>query len=376
MKTLYPIGYLVAGLAIGVIVGRGSNSSSNTRRDDSEPARTRSARQERPASLGSDRAHINSIRNASPSQLAALTRQAMTISDPVEMRRYLTECLLNMTPDNWQEVVAGFDKLSKETGRDTPDEWKLALFRAGQIAGANAMDSYLSAGLKSKSQESWHTLYGWSTKDPHAALAWLKNAEATGHEITSNNYTALVAGAALNNPQDALQLLAQIPPQLRRDCAGDVVWNVMQNGGTDGLAPLLQYASTLDTTNSNDAKLANDLFQQVSDKLLWKADHSLDVSEACEAVVKLTQYGQDPTKTTYRALQKYRYYAVPDKLRLIETIRAAPHSSQLDLPYLASAVMDTMNNGNNDAAAVREWMDKNPNSPLVPLLEKRVVDGP
>ena len=376
MKTLYPIGYLVAGLAIGVLVGRGSNPSSTTRRDDPEPARTRSARQERPASRTSDHTDINSIRKAAPSQLAGLTRQAMTTPDPVEMRRYLTECLLNMTADNWQEVVAGFDKLSKETGRDTPEEWKLALFRSGQIAGANAMDVYLAAGLKSKSQESWHTLYGWSTKDPRGALAWLKNAEAAGHEITSGDYTALVAGAALNNPQNALKLLAQIPSALRRDCAGDVVWNVVRNGGTDGLDPLLQYASTLDATNSNDAKLAKDLFQQVSDKLLWKADHSLDVSEACEVVVKLTQYGQDSTKTTYRALQKYRYYSMPDKLKLLETVRAAPHSSDLDLPYLTSAVMDTMNNGNNDAAAVREWMDKNPNSPLIPLLEKRVASNP
>ena len=43
------------------------------------------------------------------------------------------------------------------------------------------------------------------------------------------------------------------------------------------------------------------------------------------------------------ALQKFRYYNVPDKLNIIETIRTAPQQSELNLPFLASAVVNTMN---------------------------------
>jgi hypothetical protein len=377
MKILSSVGFLVAGLAIGIIVGKGPVFSPTAHREGSEPApaRTRSAGQDRSASSGSRVADIKRIRQAAPSELAGLTQQAASISDPLEMRLHLTECLLNITADNWQEVVASFHKLSVETGRDWGDEWRLSLVRSGQVAGANAMDSCLSAGLKNRSQESWSILYGWGTKDPRAALAWLKNAEADGHETANGNYTAVIAGAALSNPKDALNLLAEIPAQCRKDCAGHLIWNVVQNGGVDALNPILQYASTLNASDPNNAQFANDLFHEVGEKLLWKADHALDVGQACDVVLKLTQYGQDPTSTTYRALQKFRYYNVPDKLNIIETIRTAPQQSELNLPFLASAVVNTMN-GDRDVSAVREWMGKNPNSPLIPYLQQKVAGNP
>lgn len=377
MKLLTSAGLVVGGLAIGILLGRGPISSAAGPREDPDPAsaRTRSTKQNRSSTTGSLHPGVSKIRQAAPSELPALTRQAMTIPDPVELRRHLTECLLNMTADNWQEVVAGFDKLAKETGRDRPEEWKLALFRSGQIAGANAMDVYLAAGLKKKGQESWNTLYGWSTKDPHAALAWLKKAESEGAATSNEHYTAVISGVALTSPQAAIKLLGEIPADKRKDCAGNFVWNVVQNGGIEALDPVLQYASTLDTSESGNAGLASDLFREVTEKLLWKADYARDVTQACDVVMKLTQYGRDPNEMTQAVLRKYRYYYMPDKLNILETVSAGPQGSELQLATLTSAVMSTMN-GDQDQAAVREWMKLHPASPLIPHLKTRVSVEP
>ena len=371
MKAVVPAGCLAAGLAIGLVIGNRAGISPDGRGAGPAPERAAPSRPERAALPATGRADINRIRRAAPSELPRLARQVLEIADPVEMRRHLTEVLLNMNPENWQEIVAGFGNLSRDTGVDAADEWKLALFRSGQIAGADAMDVYLAQGLEKSGQQGWHTLYGWATKDPRGALEWLAEAEAAGHPTGSSCYTAIIAGAALTSPADAIGLLEQIPSALRRDCAGDLVWNVVRNSGTDGLDPLLGFAATLDTTSPDNSRMANDILREASEKLLWQADQARDVGQACDAVLKLAGYGLDPTRGTYQAIRKYRYYAIADKLTLVETIRAAPEASGLDLPHLASAVLATMNDGNGDAAALREWIERNPDSPLVPLVLKR-----
>lgn len=376
MKIPPSAGFLIAGLAIGILVGKGLErpAAESAENSGAATARTRAERPERASTSGAG--SIHEIRRAAPTALPGLTRRSASIADPVEMRRHTTECLLHMTAENWREVVTSFDKLSKETGRDAAEEWKLALFRAGQVAGPEAIQTCLPDGLKRSSQESWSILYGWGSKDPRAALAWLKNAETSGHETNPQNYTAVIAGAALDHPEGALKLLAEIPPERRSGCAGHLVWNILQNGGADALDTVLQYASTLDSNDPNDSQFSSSLFREVGEKLLWKADHARDVNQACDVVLKLTRYGQDPTRTTYQALQKYRYYDMEAKLNLVETVNRSSPASGIDLPYLAAAVLGTMNNGNNDKTAVREWMRRNPESPLNSLIENRVADSP
>lgn len=375
MKVLTSAGMVVGGVAIGILLGRGPMSSGPVppKSADPGPVRPRFTKQERPAASGSP--GVSRIRQADPAQIAALTRQVASMSDPVELKRLLAECLLNMTADNWRDVVACFNNLSTETGRDPADEWKLALFRSGQIAGGDAMDSYLAAGLKNRGMESWQTLYGWGTKDPLAALAWLKKAETDGHAISGENYTAVISGVALTDPQAALKLIDEIPPERRGDLAGNFVWNVVQNGGIEALDPVLQYASTLDAAESGNAGLANDLFREVTEKLLWKADHARDVNQACEVVLKLAGYGRDPSEMTRAALRKYRYYYMPDKLNILETVSAGLPDSELQLASLTSTVVSTMN-GDGDRAAVVEWMKQHPDSPLIPHLKTKITVEP
>ncbi|MEO5715955.1 MAG: hypothetical protein ABIT37_20920 [Luteolibacter sp.] len=375
MKALSSAGFLVGGLIIGILLGRGAFPPGAGPRANTEPesARVRPTKSDRPAVTGSSLAGVGRIRQAGPSELPSITQQVATMSDPIESRRLVSECLLNMTADNWREMIASFGKISATSGRDPADDWKLALFRSGQVAGAEAMDSYLSTGIKGN--ECWQTLYGWSTKDPQAALAWLKKAEAEGHATSGENYTAVISGLALSSPQEALKLLDGMPAGQRKDCAGNFVWNVVQNGGTDALDPVLQYASTLNASESGNAQLSDDLFREATEKLLWKADHARDVGQACEVMAKLAGYGRDPNDVTRTVLRKYRWYVMPDKLTILESASTGPQGSQLELASLTSSLMSTMN-GSQDQAAVREWMKSHPDSPLIPHLKTRISVEP
>lgn len=370
MKALSSGGFLAAGLVIGVLLGK-TPMFSGAGDDAASASPGLPTKTDRSSVTGSIHPGVSAIRKATPAGLASLTGHAAETPDPIEARRLVSECLLNMTASNWQDVVASFGKVSATTGRDPADDWKLALFRSGQVAGSEAMDSYLEAGLKNRGMQSWQTLYGWGSKDPRAALAWLTKAEAEGHATANEHYSAVISGAALSQPDDALKLLAEIPAARRKDCAGNLVWNVVQNGGTDALDSVLEYASKLDTAQPDNKELASELIREATNKLLWKADHARDVAGACDVVVKLVQYGGDANGLTQAALQKYRWYFMPDKLNILETISSSPQGSDLELTSLTNSVLSTMN-GDQDRTAVREWMEKHPDSQLIPHLRARV----
>lgn len=376
MKILSYAGVLVIGLIIGLACGKTVFKPSGNQVGDSDPISSRVRARERDRTIGKVAAlsGMEKIRQSQPAGLADLTRMAVTTGDPVEGQRLLSECLLHMTAENWKEVVASFDKVSTETGRDPGNEWKLALFRGGQIAGEEAMNSYLSGGLKNKKTESWQVLYGWGSKDPRGALAWLRKAEADGNEISAENYNAVIAGTALGNPNEALALLGELSPQHQQGVAGHLVWNTIQNGGIDALDSVIRYASKLDVSAPGAAALSAGLLDEAAEKLLWKADHARDVGQAVDAINKLTEYGQDPNRVTRQALSRYRYYSMPDKLNLLDAVSAAPDRSGLDLPSLTSTVMNGLNEGNGDVAAIRNWITGHPSSPLVPYLKERVKD--
>jgi hypothetical protein len=370
MKALSSGGFLAVGLAIGILLGKtpmlSGGSESSTSSAPGLPTKT-----DRSSATGSIHPDVSAIRKSTPAGLASLTGHAAMTPDPVESRRLVSECLLNMTAGNWRDVVSSFAKVTSTTGRDPAEDWKLALFRSGQVAGGEAMDSYLADGLKNRGTQAWQTLYGWGTKDPRAALAWLAKAEAEGHATANEHYSAVISGAALSQPEDALKLLGEIPSARRKGCAGNLVWNVVQNGGIDALDPVLEYASNLDTAQPDNKELASELIGEATNKLLWKADHARDVAGACDVVVKLAGYGGDPNGLTLAALQKYRWYFMPDKLNILETISSSPHGSDLELTRLTNTVLGTMN-GDQDRTAVREWMEQHPDSLLIPHLRTRV----
>jgi hypothetical protein len=370
MKALSSGGFLAAGLALGILVGK-TPMFSGTSNDSASAGPGLPTKTDRSSATGSIHPDVSAIRKATPAGLASLTGHAAMMPDPIEARRLVSECLLNMTAANWQDVVASFGNVTRTTGRDPAEDWKLALFRSGQVAGGEAMDFYLGEGLKNRGTQAWQTLYGWGTKDPRAALAWLAKAEAEGHATANEHYSAVISGAALSQPEDALKLLGEIPSARRKGCAGNLVWNVVQNGGIDALDPVLEYASTLDTAQTDNKELANELMVEATNKLLWKADHARDVAGACDVVVKLAGYGGDPNGLTQAALQKYRWYFMTDKLNILETISSSAHGSGLELARHANAVLSTMK-GDQDRTAVREWMAQHPDSMLIPHLKARV----
>jgi hypothetical protein len=369
MKGSGSIGLVLAGIAIGVIIGRLAPGSGSSGEDGgSAQARMRSSIREHDPRGGAVVSGVARIRHARPHELAGLTRLAASTPDPVERHRLVSECLLHMTAENWFDVVSGFHKLSCETGRDPSEEWKLALVRSGQVAGAEAMDRQLAEGLDKTKRECWSILYGWANRDPLAALDWLKTAEAAGHAIPAENYAAALAGAALGDPRSALDLLGRIPEHARQDCIDDLVSNAVQNGGADALDTIIEYAAGLDTSTVEGDALSDLLYHHSIEKLLWKADLARDVNQAREIIGKIAQYDRSPTKTAHQVFQKYRWYAVPDKLDILDAATASANA-ELDVGFLTSALAETMF-GEGDRAAALEWMAKHPDSPFVPHLEQ------
>ncbi len=358
---------------MGVLIEKTSVFSSLATSGEVEgtSARTRQVRPDGLNSSDTSLPSLRAIRQAAPEKIASLTEQTLKTADPLELMRLLSECLVNMTGDNWLDILSSFEKVATDTGRNRSDELKLARFRAGQVAGESAMDLYTSEGYESAEDARWEILRGWATMDPEAVVAWIKKAEARGIKISPSCYSAVIAGAALVQPGNAIELLAQMPPESRKNAGGQLTWCTVQNGGTDMLYQLLDFSASLDLSDPNNAKLSKDIVDQVSEKLLWRADQARDVAQACDVVEKLVQHGQDPTFSTNKALRKYRYYPMADKLDIIEQINSKRPESSLDLPLLTTTVVGTMN-GQKDVVAVREWIDKNPVSPVVPLLLQKV----
>lgn len=375
MKKFSSIGFLAVGLVVGLLLGRGGIPGSVQGEGSPQLGSSPSGRTKAGMRDDQEAAGVRMIRSASPDQVGKITRQVLSVSDPVEGQRLLAECLLNMTADNWRDIVSSFSRISTETGRDPADQWRLALYRAGQIAGAESLEGYLKDGLQGNSQHIWHSLQGWSSKDPQAALQWLEKMESEGHAVSNDYYAAVVSGCARENPDDALKLLAGLPPEKRKSCAGHLVWNVVQNSGVDGLDPVLDYASKLDASDPDNARLAGDLFGEATQKLLWRSDHARDVGQASTVVEKLVNYGRNPVDVTAQALEKYRWYPSRSKLDLLADVSERSILPDGDLPGLARLVLRNLG-GDEDRAGVREWMKLHPGSPLIPLLETRVGSNP
>ena len=370
MNYLSSTGFVVCGGLLGYLLAGGFSPKHDTSSDpgadvSGQPLPTRRPQDVREASPG-----FRDIARASAKDLPSLMQRAASIADPIERHRWVSECLAQMSAENWKEVVSGFAKLSDETGRDMASEWNMALVRSGQVAGAEAMDSMAAAGLGGNGKQSWNILYGWGMKDPKAALDWLKQAESAGKGVTNDHFTALLGGAALLRPADALALLDQMPPDRKAGCAGHLAWNIVMNGGTEALPQLLDYASKLDRDQPGNEALSRSLIREAADRMLWQSDHKRSVPAACEAVKTLISHGADPTGVASQALQKYRWYAVPDKLALLDGMVSSNEANPPDAQTLTSSLASTLGGG-QDVDAVRKWIAQNPGSPLVPHLKER-----
>lgn len=310
------------------------------------------------------------IARAPAKEIPSLMQRAASTADPIERQRWVSECLSQISAENWQEVVSSFAELSDETGRDMASEWTMALVRSGQVAGAEAMDAMVAAGLGGNGKQCWNILYGWGMKDPKAALEWLKQAESAGKAVTSEHFTALLAGAALARPADALALLDQMPPDRKAGCAGHLAWNIVMNGGTEALPQLLDYAAKLDHDQPGNEALSRSLIREAAERMLWQSDHKRSVPGACDAVKTLISHGADPTGVASQALQKYRWYAVPDRLALLDGMISSNEANPPDARALTSSLASTLGGG-QDVEAVRKWIAQNPRSPIVPHLKER-----
>lgn len=382
MKShLIAIGCVLVGVAIGFVGGR--RSSENQK----EKISSEQSSQERFQSLKSDLSlRSTTIRNsrkqllgASDAEIPQLLNRALSAIDLLEGKALYAECLMQMTPQNRVSIMAEFANLSQESGRDPSGEWKLALERCGQVDGENAMNELAQEGLDKKSHEPWHTLYGWANVDPKAALNWLENQESLGEPVSQTLYEAIIAGAALKNPQEAIALLDEIPIESRGNRAGHLTWNLVQHGGIQALDGLLDYAANLDQSDHQAASFVQNIVNDASSKMLWTAARgSGDVDLVQDVIQRVEVIEGDPLQVTSKALHEFRWQPVGLRLDILEFANSQTRNPDLIAGQLDSLLAQAFSTqpSEEDEQAIRQWQDAHPDSPLSELIDLRLPPTP
>ncbi len=113
----------------------------------------------------------------------------------------------HITVDNWRSVLEAIEAKQKPDDSDSENRLaiQLLLERIGAVAGAVAVEEQLHGKAINKDVLG-DVMYGWSAKDPKAAIAWYESLPAKERDQVN---VKLVAGVAETDPVKALGLTMQ-----------------------------------------------------------------------------------------------------------------------------------------------------------------------
>jgi hypothetical protein len=175
------------------------------------------------------------IRGASPDKIPQLLYRALEVGDPIDRQLLVGEALLGMDETNWEEIMATFGRITRETGRTHGTEWTNALLMVGRRAGPEGMGLWQKLGMGGYSKQTWNCMYGWGAENPAEAMAWLEGMGPDLDEHRRRLIPAVVSGAALVDGELGMRMLAALPPDERAACLGPFISNLVQNGGNQAV---------------------------------------------------------------------------------------------------------------------------------------------
>jgi hypothetical protein len=172
---------------------------------------------------------------------------------------------------NGLAIIKGFVKVTLETGRKNPEEWKDAIVEVGRRGGAEILDQWKAKGLDGGNEELWSGIYGMALDDPKGAMAWIQSAENQDIKGREGLITAVIAGATLSNPDEGMRMMAERPLAERKGCIGQFTWNLIQNGGLDSAIDwmLKVKKSSADTEPEYAAAVESDIFSRMAGAVEW-----------------------------------------------------------------------------------------------------------
>ena len=194
------------------------------------------AGQAEPEESGAAKGIRNSTAVLTPEQTRARVFQVLTEPNQVARMTEFCELLGHVTKDNWQEMMEAFVRQKSKEGRSFSVEWEMALQRAGEVAGVDALATVLAS--KDSRVQGWSNwlVLGWAGQDPQAALEWYKN-QPPGRQAQLQEY--LVRGMGRASPEVALAYSMTLSEDTVRDIVPKIVGAAIQRGGFRGAEELL-----------------------------------------------------------------------------------------------------------------------------------------
>jgi len=359
MKKWHLAAGLLATLSLGFVGGRLSSSeavvsttgtteketTSSTRRSE------RTASQTLPSLSGKLR---QEVRKAPSEKLPSMVSSAMETVDPILRRQLLYDLFERMDAGNFLEMTSEMDRTSLETGRDNYIEWLLIHTRAGQVAGANAMNRWDLSGAGKINEPVWRTLWGWSSNDPDAALQWLNAKENLTPVDRAKLLNAVASGAIMRDPAKAMELLASFSEEDKMRCVGQFTFDLVQNGGKESAITWLQSVRATEP----DSDFARRVTTGVFDKLMSQSISQTSAPTMAADLEKLSAVMPLPEALVQRGLHQLRERRPVAGIELLDRISGStafkdqPVSEQMWESTIVMALQ-------RDRNGVADWLAKN-----------------
>ncbi len=181
--------------------------------------------------------------SASPAQdastAAAQFTWALRSADPIQKTQRLLAVLELMTKENASLYQDGWREFLRDNlGQDAPAV--LLNRRFGQLIGAEVVGNRKGSDFDMSGARSWvrDQLLGWMDTDPGAARKWLDGLENEKfREVMIGSY--LESGVA-KNPAGAISILDQLPADLQKTYAGQMIYALRLTAGAAEVSNVLQ----------------------------------------------------------------------------------------------------------------------------------------
>lgn len=366
MKRGFVFAALILGLGAGFIAGRFTGPRNSATSDDgslgndrSRPGRTRASdRTANPEALSSGKLR-QEIRKASPDKLPPMVSKAMETVDPILRRQLLYDLFERMDAGNFRQMADEMDRHTKETGRDNYIEWLLIHTRAGQVAGAAAMEHWDLSEKGKVPEPAWRTLWGWASADPDAARRWLEQQTGLDPANRTRLLSALASGAIMRDPEKAKAILSSLSEPEKLASVGQFTFDIFQNGGKESAVDWLKSVRA----SEPDSAFSKRVSEQVFDKMINAGATQADTATMVSDLERLSSVMPIDENWISRGISQIRDRKVTGSLELLDGIS---RSSVLDASALSdrvwiNAVIPAIQ---RDRKAVADWLARNTGSPI------------
>ena len=371
----YTILSLVIVLLIGFFIGRTSGTWTASRGDADEasgvgPSKTRSAERQMDQVPNTPIAKLRKeIRSASSDKCAMLLRKVLETPDPFERRALFDELMARMDVDNFLEMSQAAARVSLETGRDNNTEWQLSHVRAGQVAGPQAMARWAEQRALGSSRAE-RTLWGWATQDPDAARKWLDEQADLPESLHGKLFSTIMNGALINDPQSAIALFNSLPEADRVSKADGFVGAIVQNLGKDRAIEWLASMPPSELQSDSGKRLTRSVF----DKAMSGGANQTNAPVMVADMERLSSIMTLDESWINRGMGQIRDRKTTGGIELLDQIARSPKLNGITLgeSVWENAVGHALK---RDAAAVTDWLSKNPDSPIHSVLSSMVAEN-